>query len=425
MYLSLVLAFISIFWLSCSKDDVKVTTTGTLKGVVTSLADNKALANVRVVLFDATTNAPTNYSALTGNDGSYSFELKPGAYYLKLSSQGYIDIPVQGTTPVTVTVELGKETVGNYQMQQSTVANGGFITGTVTSGGKAVAGVMVVASDATSGYSTVSDVNGNYFIYNIPAGSYKVKGFVMDYNSNEIDANVTSGTETSGKNIDLTSGATGSLTGTVSFLATNNGEVDVTLTHPQTKETIPGLATKTSAGTYSLSKIPNGIYIARATFKNDGYVIDPDWILKNGEPTVTVDNNSLSLNFSVTGAVKIISPASDSATAKPIEIADVNPTFSWTAYSSVSDYVIEVSDVNGNVIWGGFTKSGATITKNIVIPKSQYSIVYNSDGKATAALKKGTIYRWKIYASKDDSKEASGWKLISVSEDQRGLFIIK
>jgi hypothetical protein len=102
-------------------------------------------------------------------------------------------------------------------------------------------------------------------------------------------------------------------------------------------------------------------------------------------------------------------------------------TFAWNPYSSTTDYVIEVMDADtGNVIWGGFTGMGtATPAKNIVIPSSQTSIAYNSDGLATAPLVVGKTYRWRIYASKDDAKSATGWSLISMSEDQMGLITIK
>ncbi|HEY4789303.1 MAG TPA: hypothetical protein VIH57_24805, partial [Bacteroidales bacterium] len=228
-----------------------------------------------------------------------------------------------------------------------------------------------------------------------------------------------------GKDITMTTGASGNVSGSVSFLATNNGEVDVTLTNPLTKETIPGLVTKTQGGTYNIAKVPDGTYIVRASYVNDSYVVDPDWILKNGEPMVTVAGNTITQNFSVTGAVRLVSPTNDSTTTKPIEVTGSTPTFTWLAYSSTSDYVIEVSDINGNVIWGGFAKNGATITKNISIPKGQFSIVFNSDGNASSTLKSNNTYRWRIYSSKDDNSSSTGWKLISVSEEQRGLFIIK
>ncbi|HEY0635412.1 MAG TPA: carboxypeptidase regulatory-like domain-containing protein, partial [Gammaproteobacteria bacterium] len=77
------------------------------------------------------------------------------------------------------------------------------------------------------------------------------------------------------------------------------------------------------------------------------------------------------------------------------------------------------------VIWGGFSGSYDATLKNIVIPAAETSIVFNTDYTATSALLPGHVYRWRIYASKDDVKEATGWKLISVSEDQQGLFKIE
>lgn len=423
-YLMAMYLLVSTVFISCKKDSDDAPTQGTFKGMVTNTS-NQGITNVRIIVYDANTNAPVGGGTQTGSDGSFSITLDPGTYYLNLSKQGYNGIPAAGTTPVSVIIEVGKETVSNYQMSASSVVNGGSIAGRVTSGGNALAGVLVVAGSGANGYSSVTDINGNYYIYNVPAGTYDVKGFLSKYNSPSLSVTLTAGSESSGNNLAMTSGATGSISGAVSFLATNNGEVDVTLTNPLTKETIPGLVTKTQDGEYSISNIPDGVYIVRASFANDNYVVDPDWIIKNGEPMVTVAANTNTQDFSVTGAIKLTSPTNDSASVKPMEVTGITPTFTWQAYSSTSDYVIEVSDINGNIIWGGFKNTGGTITKNIIIPKNQLSIVFNSDSKATSALKANTVYRWRIYASKDDSSSPTGWKLISVSEEQRGLFIIK
>jgi len=421
-----ILFLLSVLLFSCGKDDDdKKATTGKLTGVITDYISSETLTDVHIIVFNATTNAPTDFSGVTDSEGSYSFDLEPGVYYLKLSKQGYTDIPAIGVSPVTVTVELDTEVESNYKMQQSAVLNGGYITGTVTSEGNGLGGVLVVASNGTIGCSSVTDADGNYYIYNVPAGTYSVQGLIAGYNSIELNIEVVENTENSDSDIELTTGATGILSGSVTFLATENGIVDVTLTHPLTKETIPGLTTETVGTTYTLNNIPDGTYIARASYANDTYVVDPDWIVKNGEPVVTLDGSATTLDFSVTGAVEVVSPASDTETAKPAEITETAPVFTWTAYSSVSDYIIEVSDVNGNVIWGGFTNESGTITKNIIIAKSQLSIQYNADGNASEELQEGNTYRWKVYASKDDTKEATGWKLISVSEEQKGLFTIK
>jgi len=60
----------------------------------------------------------------------------------------------------------------------------------------------------------------------------------------------------------------------------------------------------------------------------------------------------------------------------------------------------------------------------VLLPKTQTSIRFNADSTATESLVPGRTYRWKVYVSKDDAKEPLGWKLISVSEDQRGLIKI-
>ena len=405
---------------SCKKED----TTGIVKGTITAVTSGEALGDVRIIVFDSQTNSPIGSTVLSASDGTFSIELDPGTYYLNLSKQAYQKIPSIGVSPVSFTVELENETVRDYQMQTSSVTNGGLISGTVSNGTNGISGVLVIAETGSTGASSVTADDGTYTIYNVPAGSYTVKGYIFDYNSDEINVTVTANTESTENNITLIQGVSGSVTGAVTFLATDNGVVDVTLTHPITKETIPGLSTTTvDAGAYTIPKVPNGIYIARASYSNDTYVVDPDWIVKNGEPEVTVNNNTVTLPFSVTGAVTLTSPTNAMTTTVPVEITTAVPTFTWVAYASTNDYVIEVSDINGNVIWGGFTKEGSTITKNIIIPKAQLSIEFNSDGNATSTLKTNTIYRWRIYASKDAVGDP-GWQLISSSEDQQGLFII-
>jgi hypothetical protein len=74
------------------------------------------------------------------------------------------------------------------------------------------------------------------------------------------------------------------------------------------------------------------------------------------------------------------------------------------------------------VIWGGFNDDYTE--KKVSVSKSQTSVTYNFDGSATGGLEAGKIYRWRVYASKDSTQEPTGWKLISVSEDQMGIIKI-
>lgn len=409
---------------SCSKKEDPAPTTGTVAGTITDLATKSVLSGTKLIVFDANTNSPVGSATTTGTDGHYSISLQPGSYYLKVFKQGYDDIPFRGISAVPFTILMGQSLTNDYALSKSTLANAGYITGKITASGGPFAGVLVVATNGSTGYSSVSDQDGNYTIYNVPANSYSVQGWMGGYNSNTSSATVTASTETSSVNLSMTSGASGSVSGTITFLATGNIEVDVALTHPATHETIPGLTTLTSSGTYSLKNVPSGTFLARASYRNDEKVVDPDWILKNGEPTVTVSTTNAQRDFSVTGALLLSSPTNAASTTHPLTIDSASPTFSWNAYASADDYVIEVTNSNGKVIWGGFSGSGLTLTKNISIPKAQTSITYNSDGNATESLQPGRVYRWKIYASKNDNTTIPAWKLISSSEDQRGIILL-
>lgn len=409
---------------ACKKDDPEPTT-GFLSGTVYDAATNEPLADVRIIVYNSETNSPTDNTITTLIDGIYKVELEPSSYYLNLNKQSYLGIPAAGVTPVSVAVELGMETISDYNMQASPVINGGSITGKVMNGETAVAGALVVAESGNTAFSSVTGADGIYFIFNVPAETYNVKAYMSTFNSDVISATVSSNTESTDNNLIMTEGAAGEVSGLVTFLAVENGIVDVSLTHRITKETIPGLVTTTEAGAYTIANVPNGTYIARASYGNDGYVVDPDWIIKNGEPVVTINDNVVDRNFSVTDSVELTSPTNEASTTVPVEITANPPVFAWVGYSSTSDYIIEVSDINGNVIWGGFSGEGNSLTKNIVIPKDQLRIEFNSDGNASADLMTNAVYRWRIFASKDDVQEATGWKLISGSEEQRGLFMIK
>jgi hypothetical protein len=416
--LLLIVVLSCAFLFGCKKSETN-TTTGVVKGVVKNASTSAVISNARVLVYDANTNAPAANSIFTGSDGSYSFSLVPGSYYIKVYKLGFENVPPADIVAVPFTIALQQTVTLDVQMNALTASNLGTISGQVTASSNAAAGVLVVASGTSAGYSSVTDKNGDYWIYNVPAGTYTVKAWDSGYNSSSLNVTLASSGNSQNNNLSLAAGAPGSVKGSVTFLATTNIEVDVSLVNPQTLETIPGLTTTTSSYNYTISNVPAGTYIARASYANDGKVMDPDWILKNGEPTVIVSTSAVTMNFSVTGAVILVSPTNASSTTVPFVISSLTPTFSWTAYASTDDYVIEVSDVNGNVIWGGFSSNGTV--KNISIPKTNTSIVYNSDGNASQALQNGNIYRWRIFASKNDSGDPRGWKIISVREEQEGL----
>jgi hypothetical protein len=93
----------------------------------------------------------------------------------------------------------------------------------------------------------------------------------------------------------------------------------------------------------------------------------------------------------------------------------------WTktsSYASVKQWIIEVRDINGNRIWGGFEPDGS-ITHDFIAAGTT-SVEFNFDGSASSALLPGEIYQWSIWA--DDDTEPGIQTLLSSSEDLRGLF---
>jgi len=413
---------------SCRKNSE--VTTGELRGIVEDATTTVPLENTSVVIFNADNNSPIGQTLKTDQDGVYSVQLPAGNYFLKFSRQGYYPVPPATLEAVPFSVINGQVTENDAEMFPYSNINTGWIEGTVTTNGNPVQGALVVASDNLnqSAFSTSSDKGGNFSIFNVPAGTFDVKAFLSSFNSNSIQVSVNMNTATKGINIEMAKTANASLTGNIRNLAIENKDVDITFVHPITKETIPGLTTTSSGLAYSMNSIPNGTFIARATYKNDLRVMDPDRIAKFGEPLVNVSNGTCSpstLTFDITGPVSLSTPTNLLNSTIPVETV-TRPLFQWTPYPSTTDYVIEVMDAStGQVVWGGFDKSGSLPVKNISIPGVQSSINYNMDGKAAITdLIPGKTYRWRVYASKNDVNSSTGWTLISSSEDQMGLIKI-
>jgi hypothetical protein len=411
---------------SCKKSDGPAN--GKLKGTVTDAATGSPLANALIIIFNADNNSPVGATLTTNAAGEFETDLPVGNYFVKISKQGYESVPPRTMEAVSFDISSGSTTQRNAEMFPYMASSLGWIKGKTLEGTAGLKGALVVATDGANQYafSSVSSENGEFSIFNVPAGTYMVKAFLGSYNSGSVTLTVASNTETSGVNISLEKTATASLSGSVRNLAASNKDVDIALVHPISKETIPGLTTTTSNLNFVLKNIPSGVYLARATYKNDQRVMDPDRIAKFGEPVVIVNGASVtpsSLTFDITGSASLNNPTNPLTTTVPQEITSTKPVFQWTSYPSTSDYIIEVVDAStGIVIWGGFGKVNDAIVKNIIIPSSSTSVTFNSDGKAAISdLVPGRVYRWRIYASKDDQNSPVGWTLISASEDQAGL----
>ena len=97
------------------------------------------------------------------------------------------------------------------------------------------------------------------------------------------------------------------------------------------------------------------------------------------------------------------------------------PTFTWSAYPSAKEYFIEVRDIDGELLWGGFDASGAA--NHGFIGAGVTSVQYNFDGSTNVStLDPSKIYRWQVWADLGTKSESFVEQLISSSEDLRGVF---
>jgi hypothetical protein len=398
-----------------------------VSGYVLDASDSGSVQGANVMLFDANSNSPVT-RAVTEADGSYTMEVDGGSYYLRVTAQQYVSSPPAGGQAVPFEGAVGekvRKTV--YLDPDPEAATAGSVSGHVLgSEGQPANGVLVVAADdaGTSGASAVSGPDGYFVLHNLQPGTYTLTAYFAGYQQTGSEVTVTVKAGSSKGPVDLTivSSQGSTLTGKISFLASGNSAVDITLINPATREAIPGMYTFNDPQglDYSIDDIPNGTYIAWASYRNDGYVMDPDWIRKNGLPTVTFDKAGQNrvLDFSVTGAIRVDSPTNPADSILPVAVATTQPTFKWNAYSAAKWYIVEVFDLRGNSIWGGFDSSGTV--RHTAIDFHHTSAVFNFDGSASDMLVQGGTYRWKVFA--DGEPGADSLELISASEDLRGLF---
>jgi len=409
----------------------------TLEIQVVDATSTDPVADARVIVQNGDTGAPVDVLT-TGVDGVASLKLSAAAVpqaLLRVSAQGYIPSPPEpDTAPVPHALFSGQTTEVTIELDGlSDAANLGAISGTVfeEDGTSVVDGALVVALGGTASQSVATAGDGTYVLFNVPAETVAVTAWKAGYNFPDLAGIVIAAAETeSDVDIIATSTADGRIAGQISFLASPNAVVDITLQHPETGDVIPGLRTyNDGSNAFRLTGVPDGEFHATASFETDGYVLDPDSVVKHGVPTVTVTAGSAeTLNFDVTGAVVMRVPRDGDVI--PID----NPTFEWEPYSSTSDYVVEVSDASGNVIWGGFnpdkTKrftvmAGDTQT-DPVTSETYYAATFDSDGNASEPLEQGEKYRVRVYASKDVNvnQDPLEYKLISASEGLLGVFIV-
>jgi len=398
---------------------------GVVKITVRSSADSLPVGNSNVVLYRAETNEAV-LRGLTDSDGTVSFAVDAGNYYLNTSAQGFNPVPLQGINPIPFFVEwavtMGQDIFLNVLVN---AGSAGYVIGFVD---PAINNFLILAESQTTQqkYHTASGPDGFFVLFNLPYDTYAVDALKSGFKMlNPVSASISSQAEVDSVSIPVSVYQGSQLTGSVTFLASQNFTVDITLLDPETRAVIPGLSVMSDVTglNYRIDGIPDGSFLAWASLQNEGYVIDPDWLFKNpgGLDIAFVTAETRALDFSVTDAITLVSPTNPANATFPFMADSQVPILRWIPYPSAKEYFVEVRDYSGNVLWGGMNSDG-TINHGFIGANAD-SVVYNFDGQpGIPALQPGEIYQWRLWADKGTQADSFVEQLISSSEDLRGIF---
>ena len=434
VYLIIIMA-LAVFYYSCSSDEKSpVSPAPTILNVfVADIADTTAVEGANVVLFDAQTNQSVARK-LTDAEGKSSFNIASGTYYVEISAQSYNTSPASGVTAMPFIVAGSTTTVQNRYLTSNYVVDSGYITGYIN---PATANFLVLADSGTETYTTVSGPDGFFVIYNLPYASYSFNAYKAGYklDSTEPASATLSDNSSHGElTVNVSPDEGSSFSGQIGFRAGALEKItDMALREKGSLQVIPGLTTVASNSgdgtwTYNFSGIPDGEYEIWASFKNDSNVVDPHQILIEDPERLNVsfpaDNGMVKETIFLVNSILILGPTNTPELIIPVEIDTLTPEFSWMiheSYNQRKEWFIEVRDINGNRVWGGFNSDG-TVNHDVIGPET-LSVVYNFDGRAVEELKDGGIYQWQIWAD-HGSPGTLGYvdKLLSSSEDLMGLF---
>lgn len=404
-----------------------------VRGVVFDLTDESLIAGARVVALDVN-GSPVSSVAVTAADGRYELRIPterdaegvPVGVNLTLRADAarYQSFPSGIRQPIPIDTNAATMNGGRYVVESAlssvgllplAAAGSGSVWGRVERG-PASTGILVVAETGTapgSGYSAIADTDGDYRIFNLPAGDYTVRAYALE--SNYTPATITLA-DAASQEVDLALSATAAsnVTGTVN-LVEGAPPTSVILVVASTfdavlarGETPPGLRAPAAGivpnvdGPWTIAGVPAGRYVALAAFENDGAVRDQSG--GGNTDLVFIDvvagqNLDIVDGFKVTEAIALIGPG---ATA-PESVATA-PTLQWDRDSSAKDYHVQVFNALGEITMDHHTNDGAIV-----------SVPYSG------ALLSGMYYQLRVTSFDDASPTPNP---IAKTEDLRGVFFV-
>ncbi len=278
-------------------------------------------------------------------------------------------------------------------------------------------GILVVAESDGVGFTGFSDADGVYTIFNVPAGSYTIRGYAAGVQLDPTSASLTAGQRPTGVDLTESDRPLSAVSGKVQIVnAPGSSQTSVVLAVESTfveqagrGAVPPGLRAANVLTDFAIGGVPDGSFVVLAAFENDELVRDPDQTI-GGTRIVRIEAPDpstgtvieISEGFKVTGALAVVSPGATG----PQEVSTPTPVLQWEDDSSEDGYEIRVFDAFGNEIFSdeiGPVSGSATVSHTYAGP----------------ALEPGMFYQFRATSFREKSGERTA---ISSTEDLRGVF---
>lgn len=397
-----------------------------VSGQVVSTVDGGPVEGATVVAQDANGVAVSGV-AVTDENGEYELAVSvprdedgnpadETLYTLRADALGYQTFPEppRVALPVDMTDASGDPPV--VESAATTVAliplpaspeDLGTVSGTVDA--EEPSGTLVVVG----GQTAIADRDGNFTVFNVPAGSAEVRGYLAGTQLSSTTVDVTAGEVVDEVTLEATGEATATVSGSVQIVNAPGGSLttvilvveDTFVENAAKGEAPPGLRATDVSGEWQIENVPDGEYVALAAFENDHLVRDPDTSIGGTEIVhLTVQGGSVTPDplggFKVTEALDVIQPGAEGAEA----VTSATPTFVFEDDSSEAGYTVVVYDAFGELIWqteGDFDPGG----------NADVEVTY-----AGPALEPGMYYQFRATSYDGDLVP------LSSTEDLRGVF---
>ncbi len=388
-----------------------------LKGHVFDVTDDSAIEGATLVAQDVNGVAVSEV-AVTDAEGNYELQVpvprdsdgtpQSTSYTLRADAQGYLTFPKAPRTALPIDVANAADGV-----VMSTATDVGLIPLDSTEGLGIVKGTVLADAPGgtlvvSGGVTALADHDGDYTLFNVPAGDALVQGFLRGVNLQSADAVVGDGETVTGVDLAVLDSPTHQVSGKVEIVNPGDGtDTSVILVVESTfdpdairGEAPPGLRVGDVSGEWNIDGVPDGSYVVLAAFENDFLVRDPDTSI-GGTQIVTIEVNGsdvvLDESFKITGSLEVESPDKE-------QVVSGSPTFVFADDSGEDHYEIRVFDALGEMIWEKTDVPGVSGSATVEVP-------YEGP-----ALESGMLYQFRAVSIKQ------GGTPLATTEDLRGVF---